>query len=69
MQEHIQIPPGSDIYKFVDNYIQQKFGDNVDDFFVHSSQRVAQKTSKKTFQVVLVEDKKGKLNQLWFEIL
>jgi hypothetical protein len=44
------------------------FGPNNDDYFIHGSQKIEVKSRKQSYQVVLIEDNKGDMHQLWFKL-
>ena len=68
MPNAIIIPSGSDVDKAVSDHCSKMFGPNNDDYFIHGSQKIEVKSRKQAYQVVLIEDSKGGMHQLWFKL-
>jgi len=54
--------------KAISQIMRERFGSHDEDYFVLGENLIENKSMKSRFKVCSVEDKLGKLNQIWFLI-
>ncbi len=57
-----------DVEREIHTILNQKFGKDDGDYFIHTEQVFESFALKKKFKVILIEDKFGKKQQMWFEL-